>query len=70
MIAAYLPRQFRQLAPSVLAVLLIITPGLAAAEPDEAEPPADIGLVFEHAYASPPASLAEELAELREVLGE
>src|ERR671931_1732208 len=41
--------------------------GIAAAE---AEPPADIGLVFEHAYASPPASLAEELAELREVLGE
>src|SRR6059058_4167212 len=41
--------------------------GIKAAE---AEPPADIGLVFEHAYASPPASLAEELAELREVLGE
>src|SRR6059058_3099192 len=41
--------------------------GISAAE---AEPPADIGLVFEHAYASPPASLAEELAELREVLGE
>jgi len=36
MIAARLSRQFRQLAPSVLAVLLIITPGLAAAEPDEA----------------------------------
>jgi len=41
--------------------------GIAAAE---AEPPADIGLVFEHAYGSPPPSLAEELAELREVLGE
>jgi phosphohistidine phosphatase SixA len=36
MIAAHLPRQFRQLAPSVLAILLISTPGLAAAEPDEA----------------------------------
>ena len=35
MIAAYLPRQFRQLAPSVLAVLLLITPA-PAAEPDEA----------------------------------
>jgi TPP-dependent pyruvate/acetoin dehydrogenase alpha subunit len=41
--------------------------GISAAE---AEPPADIGLVFEHAYAAPPPSLAEELAELREVLGE
>jgi phosphohistidine phosphatase SixA len=36
MIATRLPRQFRQLAPSVLAVLLIIAPGLATAEPDEA----------------------------------
>jgi phosphohistidine phosphatase SixA len=36
MIAARLPRQFRQLAAFVLAVLLIITPGLAAAEPNEA----------------------------------
>src|SRR5438034_4403349 len=36
MIAARFSRRFRQLAPSVLAVLLIITPGLAAAEPDEA----------------------------------
>jgi len=36
MIAARLPRQFRQWAPSVLVVLLITTPGLAAAEPDEA----------------------------------
>jgi pyruvate dehydrogenase E1 component alpha subunit len=41
--------------------------GISAAE---AEPPADIGLVFEHAYTSPPPSLASELAELREVLGE
>jgi pyruvate dehydrogenase E1 component alpha subunit len=41
--------------------------GIAEAE---AEPPADIGLVFEHAYAEPPASFVDELAELRRVLGE
>jgi pyruvate dehydrogenase E1 component alpha subunit len=35
----------------------------------EAEPPADIGLVFAHAYAEPPASFADELAELRRILG-
>ena len=40
--------------------------GIKAAE---AEPPADVGLVFEHAYAAPPASFAAELAELRELLG-
>jgi pyruvate dehydrogenase E1 component alpha subunit len=40
--------------------------GIAAAE---AEAPADVGLVFEHAYAAPPASFTAELAELREVLG-
>jgi pyruvate dehydrogenase E1 component alpha subunit len=40
--------------------------GIAAAE---AEPDADIGLVFEHAYANPPESLAKDLAELRRVLG-
>jgi pyruvate dehydrogenase E1 component alpha subunit len=34
----------------------------------EAEPPADAGLVFEHAYAEPPPSLADDLAELRRVL--
>src|SRR5438270_8501009 len=39
--------------------------GIAAAE---AEPPADVGLLFEHAYAAPPASFAAELAELRELL--
>src|SRR5881398_1591938 len=39
--------------------------GIAAAEE---EPPADVGLLFEHAYASPPASFAAELAELRELL--
>ena len=41
--------------------------GIAEAE---AEPPADISLVFEHAFADPPASFADDLAELRRVLGE
>ena len=41
--------------------------GIAEAE---AEPPADTGLVFEHAFANPPASFDEELRELRRVLGE
>jgi pyruvate dehydrogenase E1 component alpha subunit len=40
--------------------------GITAAE---AEPEPDIGLVFEHAYANPPASLAKDLAELRRILG-
>ena len=40
--------------------------GIAEAE---AEAPADIGLVFEHAYGAPPPSLADDLAELRRVLG-
>jgi pyruvate dehydrogenase E1 component subunit alpha len=35
----------------------------------EAEPDAEIGLVFEHAYANPPASLAQDLAELRRIIG-
>jgi pyruvate dehydrogenase E1 component alpha subunit len=35
----------------------------------EAEPDPDIGLVFEHAYANPPAALARDLAELRRILG-
>src|SRR5437667_8863337 len=39
--------------------------GIAAAE---AEPPADVALLFEHAYAAPPASFVAELAELRELL--
>jgi len=41
--------------------------GIAAAE---AEPPADVALLFEHAYAAPPASFASDLEELREVLGD
>jgi TPP-dependent pyruvate/acetoin dehydrogenase alpha subunit len=35
----------------------------------EAEPPADLALVFEHAYADPPPSQAYDLAELRRILG-
>jgi pyruvate dehydrogenase E1 component alpha subunit len=46
--------------------LKLMREGIAAAE---AEPPADPGLVFEHAYASPPATLAHDLAELRRILG-
>jgi pyruvate dehydrogenase E1 component alpha subunit len=40
--------------------------GIAAAE---AEPPADPGLLFENALSDPPPSFAEELEELRKVLG-
>ena len=46
--------------------LELMRAGIAEAE---AEPPADVGLVFEHAYGSPPPSQAEDLAELRRVLG-
>jgi len=35
----------------------------------EAEPEPDVALLFEHAYAEPPASFAAELAELRRILG-
>src|SRR5437667_8754275 len=35
----------------------------------EAEPEADVALLFEHAYANPPASFAADLAELRRILG-
>jgi TPP-dependent pyruvate/acetoin dehydrogenase alpha subunit len=49
------------------AALETMRAGIAEAE---GEPPAGIGLVFEHAYADPPASFADELAELRRVLGE
>ena len=44
----------------------VMRAGIAAAE---AEPTADIGLVFEHALADPPASFASDLAELRRILG-
>lgn len=35
----------------------------------EAEAPADLSLLFEHAYADPPASFDSDLAELRRILG-
>jgi TPP-dependent pyruvate/acetoin dehydrogenase alpha subunit len=41
--------------------------GIAAAE---AEPPADPGLLFAHAYADPPASFGSDLEELRRILGD
>jgi pyruvate dehydrogenase E1 component alpha subunit len=44
----------------------IMRAGIAAAE---AEPAPDVGLLFEHAYADPPASLGRDLAELRRILG-
>ncbi len=44
----------------------VMRAGIAAAE---AEPEPDIGLLFEHAYANPPASFGAELAELRRILG-
>jgi pyruvate dehydrogenase E1 component alpha subunit len=47
--------------------LELMRAGIAEAE---AEPPADAALVFEHAYADPPSVLADDLAELRRVLGE
>ncbi len=40
--------------------------GIAVAE---AEPPGDLSLVFEHAYADPPAVLARDRDDLRRVLG-
>ena len=46
--------------------LELMRTGIAVAE---AEPPADPGLVFEHAYADPPPQLAEDLAQLRRILG-
>jgi pyruvate dehydrogenase E1 component alpha subunit len=35
----------------------------------EAEPPADVELLFEHAYVDPPASFGSDLEELRRTLG-
>jgi pyruvate dehydrogenase E1 component alpha subunit len=40
--------------------------GIAAAE---AEPPADVELLFEHAFVDPPASFGSDLDELRRTLG-
>jgi pyruvate dehydrogenase E1 component alpha subunit len=47
--------------------LELMRAGIAEAE---AEPPADPSLLFEHAYADPPASQANDLAELRRILGD
>jgi len=46
--------------------LAVMRGGIAEAE---AEPLADVSLVFEHAYADLPASLAADLDELRRILG-
>ena len=46
--------------------LELMRTGIAEAE---AEPAAEPDLVFEHAYADPPPGLADDLAELRRVLG-
>jgi len=46
--------------------LAVMREGIAQAE---AEPPADVSLVFEHAYAVPPPAHEHELAELRRILG-
>jgi hypothetical protein len=40
--------------------------GIQAAE---AEPPADVALLFANAYADPPASFGSDLDELRGTLG-
>jgi hypothetical protein len=40
--------------------------GITAAE---AEPPADVSLLFEHAYVDPPASFESDLEELRRIQG-
>jgi len=47
--------------------LELMRAGMAEAE---AEPPPDLALVFEHAYAAPPPALADDLAELRRILGQ
>jgi hypothetical protein len=39
--------------------------GIAAAE---AEPPADLALLIEHAYVDPPESLGRDLDDLRRIL--
>jgi pyruvate dehydrogenase E1 component alpha subunit len=46
--------------------LAVMREGIAEAE---AESPADVSLVFEHAYADPPPGLADDLKELRRILG-
>jgi pyruvate dehydrogenase E1 component subunit alpha len=46
--------------------LQLMRQGIAQAE---AETPADVSLVFEHAYGVPPPSQADDLADLRRILG-
>jgi pyruvate dehydrogenase E1 component alpha subunit len=41
----------------------------AGIEAAEAEPPADPGLLFAHAYVDPPASFGSDLEELKRILG-
>jgi len=56
-----------ELAQEVRAEALeLMRQGIAAAE---AEPPADPGLLFEHALVDPPGSFAHDLAELRRIHG-
>jgi pyruvate dehydrogenase E1 component alpha subunit len=45
----------------------VMRKGIAAAE---AEPPADVSVLFDHTFARPPASFDSDLAELRRMLGE
>jgi pyruvate dehydrogenase E1 component alpha subunit len=55
-----------ELAASVRAeAVSALRAGIAAAE---AEPPPDLSLLFDHAFAEPPASFASDLAELRRIL--
>jgi pyruvate dehydrogenase E1 component alpha subunit len=56
-----------QLAESIRAEAVeAMRAGIAAAE---AEPAADVELVFAHAYADPPASFGSDLEELRRIIG-
>jgi pyruvate dehydrogenase E1 component alpha subunit len=56
-----------QLAESILAEAVeAMRAGIAAAE---AEPPADPGLLFAHAYVDPPLSFGSDLEDLRRILG-
>jgi pyruvate dehydrogenase E1 component alpha subunit len=45
----------------------VMRKGIAAAE---AEPPADVSVLFDHTFARAPASFETDLAELRRILGE
>ena len=45
----------------------VMRQGIAEAE---AEPPGDVSLVFDHAFVEPPPSFADDLAELRGIIGQ